>query len=177
MLEGGNVIYILSPEKARWVTVLPIDIASRIMVASYVWNITDLNVKCSDGSSENFKITLKDADLDRDSAKTEDFNVTRNGEAFDAERYRQFYSFLVGTNAEEFALDETIPNSAPMATVSYTDSYTGKTTTIDFYEYSPMKALIAVDGKSKFFCTKAFVDTLVENVHRIGTGEDYKTTW
>ena len=40
-----------------------------------------------------------------------------------------------------------------------------------------MKALIAVDGKSKFFCTKAFVDTLVENVHRIGTGEDYKTTW
>ena len=64
MLEGGNVIYILSPEKARWVTVLPIDIASRIMVASYVWNITDLDVKCSDGSSESFKITLKDADLD-----------------------------------------------------------------------------------------------------------------
>ena len=177
MLEGGNVIYVLSPDDAKWVTVLPIDIASKIMIASYVWNVSDLSVKCSSGDEESFHIALNDDSISISDAKAEDFTVTKNGKAFDTERYRQFYSFLVSTNAEEFALGEDIPDSEPMATLTYTDSYTGKTTTIDFYDYSSMKALIAVDGKSKFFCTKSYVNTLIENVKRINTGEDYKTTW
>ena len=52
-----------------------------------------------------------------------------------------------------------------------------KTVKIDFYENTTMTALIAVDGKSKYICSKAYVDTLVDNIKKIETGEDYVTTW
>ncbi len=175
MFENSNIIYIVDTENAKWSTVLPIDITSRIMVGSYVWNITDLSVKCSDGTSEEFVIEAKDENAEN--TKAADFNVTRNNNAFDSERYRQFYSFLINAAAEEFALEEKIPDSEPVVTVEYSDSYTRKKTKLEFYEYSNLTALIAVNGESKYFCAKSYVDTLLENVRRIETGEDYITTW
>lgn len=174
MFEDGNIIYIVDTEDARWSTVMPIDITSRIMIGSYVWNITDLSIKTAD-MSEEFVIEPKDESADNN--KAEYFNVIRNGETFDSERYRQFYGFLIDASAEEFALDAEIPDTAPAVTLEYTDSYMKKTIKIDFYENTALTALIAVDGKSKYTCTKSYVDTLIENIRRIGTGEDYITTW
>lgn len=176
MLEGGNVIYTIAEDNAKWISVMPVDIASRIMIAAYVWNVTELSAE-SGGEKVEFEIEQIDKSKDISEVKTEDFKVKKNGEDFDTERYRLFYSFLVSTNAEEFALGEEIPDSEPMAKLEYTDSFSGKTTTIEFYDYSVMKSLIVVDGKSKFFCTKSYVSTLEENIRRIGTGEDYVTSW
>ncbi|MCM1505875.1 MAG: DUF4340 domain-containing protein [Ruminococcus flavefaciens] len=174
MFEDGNIIYTVDTENAKWSTVMPIDITSRIMIGSYVWNITDMSVKTAD-MSEEFVIEPKDKNADN--TKAEDFSVTRNGEVFDSERYRQFYGFLINASAEEFALDAEIPDTAPAVTVEYTDSYMKKTIKIEFYENTALTMLIAVDGKSKYICSKSYVDTLIENIKRIGTGEDYITTW
>ncbi|MCQ2459291.1 MAG: DUF4340 domain-containing protein [Ruminococcus sp.] len=177
MFEGGNVIYIISESKAVWLSLKPVDIASRIMITSYVWNITDVNASSNDGTSESFVIKSLSPDKEKSELKTEDFAVTRNGEEFDTERYRKFYAFLVSGNLEEFADDAEIPDSEPLATVSYTDSYSKKTYTLDFYEDSVMRALIAVNGESRYYCSRAFVKTLTENIRRIETGEDFVTTW
>lgn len=174
MFEGGNIIYIVDTEDAKWCTVMPIDITSRIMIGSYVWNITELKVSTAD-TSEEFVIEAKDKSADNN--KAEYFNVTRNGETFDSERYRQFYGFLIDAAAEEFALDAPVPVTAPAVTVEYTDSYMKKSVKIDFYDNTALTTLIVVDGKSKYICAKSYVDTLIENVKRIGTGEDYITTW
>ncbi len=174
MFENGSIIYIVDTENAKWCTVMPIDITSRIMIGSYVWSVTDLSIKTAD-TVEEFVIEPKDKNAEN--SKATDFNVTRNGEPFDSERYRQFYSFLIDASAEEFALDAEIPNTAPAVSVEYTDSYLKKTTKIEFYDNTAMTMLIAVDGKSKYICSKSYVDTLIENIKRIGTGEDYITTW
>ena len=125
--------------------------------------------------SEEFVIEAKDKNAEN--TKADNFNVTRNGESFDSERYRQFYSFLISASAEEFALDAEIPDAEPLVSLEYTDSYMKKTVKIDFYENTTMTSLIAVDGKSKYICSKAYVDTLVDNIKKIETGEDYVTTW
>lgn len=174
MFENGSIIYIVDTENAKWCTVMPIDITSRIMIGSYVWSVTELSIKTAD-TSEEFVIEPKDKNAEN--TKADDFNVTRNGEIFDSERYRQFYSFLIDASAEEFALDAEIPDTAPVVSVEYTDSYLKKTTKIEFYDNTAMTMLIAVDGKSKYICSKSYVDTLVDNIKRIGTGEDYITTW
>ena len=176
MPEGGNMIYIVSADSAKWLTVTPMDICSRIMIASYVWNVTDLSVS-GGGESAEFSITPKDKDAVPESPTSDDFNVKNKGKEFDAERYRLFYSFLVTTNAEEFALDVPVPEGEPMASIKLTDSFTGKTTTYEFYEDTFMRSLIVVDGKSKYYCTKSYVDVLTENIRRISTGEDYITNW
>ena len=176
MLEGGKVIYIIDESSAKWLTVTPSDICSRIMIASYVWNITELSVN-GGGESAEFRIEPKDKDNFPDSPKSEDFNVTNNGKEFDAERYRLFYSFLISANAEEFALDAPVPSGEPEVSVTIKDEQMGRTMKYDFYEDTFMRSLIVIDGKSKYYCTKSYVDTLKENIKRISTGEDYITTW
>jgi len=177
MMENGKVIYIVSESSAKWLTVKPEDIMSRIMIASYVWNVRDLNVKCSDGSSAGFTVTPIDKNKALKDSKAEDFKVTKNGEEFDSERYRKFYAFLISANAEELAMDVPVPEGEPMAEITFKDSYDNKEYTYQFYDDSVMRALIAVNGEAKYYCTKSFVTTLIDNVKRLDTGEDYVTTW
>lgn len=176
MMDGGKVIYTLSEEDAKWLSVTPIDVVTKMMVNSYVWNITELSAKAG-GESAEFKISLKDGVSPEDSPSADDRIVTKDGKEFDTERYRQFYSFLINSNAEEFAMDAVIPDSEPVVSISFTDSYRNKTFTYDFYDDSMMRSLIVIDGTNKYYCTKSYVDTLIENIKRIDTDEDYITTW
>ena len=176
MLEGENTIYIILTENTPWLTVQPIDICSRMLVASYVWNVTELSASSGEYSAD-FTIAPKEGQELPESPKSEDFTVKNKGEEFDSERYRQFFAFVIDANAEEFALDAPVPSGEPMATVKVTDSYFKNTTTFEFYDDSLMRSLIVVNGESKYYCTKAYVNTLIENIKRIGTGEDYITNW
>lgn len=176
MIDGGNVIFIVSTENAVWTTVQPVDIISSMFIASYVWDISDLKLSAN-GKEYSFEISPVDAENTPDSPKAEDFNTTLNGEKFDSERYRKFYSFIISGNAEDLAIDEEIPDSEPLAELEYTDSYDKKKRKFTFYEYSPMTAIIAVDGKSKFFIAKSYVETLIENAEKLNTDEDFAETW
>lgn len=176
MLKGGNVIYIVSAENAKWLTVQPIDIASRIFIASYVWNITDLKVEC-EGENYEFVIKPKDPDNKPETLSSDDFVTTLNNAEFDTERYRQFYSFLISASAENFALDVEIPDSEPLASLEYTDSYTNETVKIDFYDYSNLTAQAVINGKSKFFVAKSYVTTLIGNAKKLNTDDEFITTW
>lgn len=177
MLKGGNVIYTVSAEGAVWGTVKPIDITSKILFGTYVWNISDMKIDCSGLDEIVFHAARKDGTEDKESLSSDDFNITKNGSVFDSERYRQFYAFLVQAAAEDFALGEAVPEGEPMVSIEFTDSYTGITQKVEFYDYSSLNALIVVDGESKFFCGKSYVETIIENAKRIDTGEDYLTTW
>ena len=133
MLEGGKVIDIISADSAKWLTVQPIDICSRLLITNYVWNITDLSVS-GGGVKYDFNISMKEDAEDPESPTASDFVVRKNGDVFDTERYRLFYSFLVSTNGEEFALGVPVPEGEPAASIKIKDSYSGKTTTFDFYD-------------------------------------------
>lgn len=176
MLEGGNVIFILTTEKAVWTTVQPVDIASTMFIASYVWNITDLKFSAG-GKEYSFEISPVDPENEPESPRASDFNTMLNGKEFDTERYRQFYSFIISGNAESFAFEEELPSGEPMAELQYTDSYDNKKRTFEFYDYSAMTAIIAVDGQSKFFIAKSYVETLIDNAEKLDSDEDFIKTW
>ena len=177
MLEKGKVIYILSETNAQWLTVMPNEISSRIMIASYVWNVRDLSVRCNDGSSAVFTAEPTDAEKETKDLKAEDFKVTLNGEEFDAERYRKFYAFVIDANAEELAIDVPAPEGEPMAEITFTDSYDNKKYTYQFYDDSMMKVLVTVNGEPRYYTSKAFVNTLMGNIKKLDTGEEFVTTW
>ena len=176
MLEGDNVIYIIPEDRAPWLGVQPIDVATRMLITSYVWNITDMTVS---GGGEKAEFVIKPSDPDNapENPKSEDFKVTLNGSEFDSERYRKLYAFINSSNAEEFALGVPVPEGEPQATIKYYDSYRGKTETYDFYDDSVMRSLIVVNGESKYYCTKSFVSVLLDNIRRLESDEDFVTTW
>ncbi|MBR2284756.1 MAG: DUF4340 domain-containing protein [Ruminococcus sp.] len=176
MLEGRNTIYIISTDTAKWATVMPVDIASRIFIGSYVWDVTELSMT-ADGRTDEFVIERIDPDEEKSSLSSSDFSVTRNGISFDSERYRVFYSYLIKAAAEDFAFEEEYPGGEPLAEISISDKYTGETTKIEFFEYSNLTALIAVDGESKFFISRSYVDTLIANAKRLDTDEELVMNW
>lgn len=177
MLEGTNVIYIVSDEDAKWASVDPIQIASKIIFGTFVWNITDMKITGKDFDDVEFKLTKINNENSGSNVSAEDYSVVKNGEEFESERFRLFYQFLLQSSAEEFALDVPVPDTEPIASISYTESYDGTTKTVEFYEYSALSTLIVVDGESKYLCSKSYAETIPENVKKLDTGEDFTLTW
>ncbi|MBE6862519.1 MAG: DUF4340 domain-containing protein [Ruminococcus sp.] len=178
MLEGTDIIYILSAETAKWGVIEPIDVTSRFVMGTYVWYISDMKLSGKDIETAEIKVTPKEnEESENSSSKSDGYTVTSNGEVVDSEHFREFYALLIKAAAEEFALDTPVPDEEPILAITYTESYGNTTQTIEFYEYSPLKALIVIDGESKYFCAKSFAETMAGNVERIGTGEAYVETW
>lgn len=175
MLEGGNTIYTISPDKAKWVTFMPVDIASRIVFGSYVWNIDTITISDNQGDKADFEIKPLDTTKDRYSLHTEDFEVKKNGAAFDGERYRKLISYLIDINGESFAFDEPKPTGKPMLSVKLKDGYLNEEHTYEFYDHSMMNVLIVVDGESRFYGSKKTVNDLIENLKKIDSGEEFIT--
>lgn len=176
MFEDGSVIYTLSDDNAPWMTVTPVDIASRIMIGNTVWNITDLSVSLSTGEKAEFSLAPIDPSKEKNDS-SEDFTAKLNGEDIQYERFRLFYKLLVSANAEDMAFDEKVPDKKPIVSLEYTDGYLDRTYKFEFYEYSPMTVLVTVNGECRFFGSRAYADTLIENVRRLETGEEFITTW
>lgn len=176
MFEGGNVIYVLDADKAPWVTVKPVDITSMIMVGNTVWNITDLSISLSTGEKDVFKLMPIDPAKENNNS-SEDFTAQLNGKQIDYERFRLFYKYLISANAEDLAFEEKLPDSEPMVVLEYRDGYIDRKYKFEFYEYSPMTVLVAVNGECRFFGSRSYVDNLMENVRRLETGEEFLTTW
>ena len=167
-VEGAeNIIYGISEEKLKWVYVQPIDISSKILMNSYVWDIGSLKVEAPGKETMEFVGTGSSKD---------DYKVTKNGKECDTERYRQFYAFLIKAYGEEFAFDEQ-PKGDPMLTVTYKEQKSEKGKTISFYDAGNTKSLIVIDGKPAFKCRKSFVEAVLSNIDIFDTDKDFATTW
>lgn len=168
MLDGNNIIYKVSTDSAVWGTLQLVDFTSKTVFGSNVWDIEKMTI-----SAQGYDDIVFDCEGD----SKENFEVEKNGEEFETERFRLFYSFLITAPGEEFALDREIPDKEPAVSVSVSDEYLEKTYTVQFYDDTALRSLIAVDGECRYICSKSYVDTLLENIGRIDTGEEYIKTW
>jgi len=169
MLEGGNVIYIVSAENAVWGTISIIDFTSYLVYSSMVWDIRTMTVTGRDFDTVIFEGEGTD--------KT-NYVLTKNGEAFDNERFRLFYSFLLSTAAEDVAYDKPIPNGKPLVRIEIKDAKLDRGAQyIEYYEDTLFTCLFVINGETKYTCSKSYVDTLIGNIRRIHTGEAYVTKW
>lgn len=91
-VEGAeNIVYGISNEKLTWAYVQPIDISSKILMDSYVWDIGSLKIEAAGKETMEFVGT---------GSSKKDYKVTKNGKDCDTERYRQFYAFLIKAYGE-----------------------------------------------------------------------------
>ena len=168
MLDGNNVIYKVSAESAVWGTVQLVDFTSKIVFGSNVWDIDAMTVSGKDYDTIEFEC---------EGSSKEDFTVKKDGKDFEMERFRLFYAFLISAPGEEFAIGKTVPDTEPSASITVKDSYLEQTYTVEFYDDTALRSLIVIDGECRYICSSSYVDTLLDNIGRITTGEEYVTTW
>ncbi|MGN0631447.1 MAG: DUF4340 domain-containing protein [Ruminococcus sp.] len=167
MLEGVNAVYAMTEEKCVWATAEPTDIASSLVLATYVWDIDKLTLKAE--GQEDMEFVVKGEDK-------ETAEVTLGGKSTDSERYRQFYTFLLKTTAEGTAIGEK-PTGEPEAVLYFKTKNGKKEQEIAFYRQDSYNCLITINGVSSFKCRSSFIDVLKENMELYGTDNDFIQTW
>jgi hypothetical protein len=165
-LDCVNGIYKVSEDNMVWATTTPTNIASKLVIASYVWDIGSLHVSVED---QTFDFTVTGSSQD-------DAVVTLNGESTDSERYRQFYSFLLNTSAETIDLTQEAQGDA-LATISFETQDGSFSRELCFYAIDDYTCLITVNGKSAYTCRRSYLDTLLRNMEKYDTEEDFATNW
>ncbi len=167
MYGENDVIYAISAENLLWASLKPSDITSKMIFGTYVWDIGRLEIKLDNGEMVSFEGRGSSA---------EDYTVTKNGNKADAQRFRNFYTFLLKTSAEDFAYGEEV-SGVPVALIEL-ETQDGKTKqTIEFYKTDSKKALISVNGVVSFKCRMAYVDLLIDNLAKFDTDEEFVMNW
>ncbi len=167
MFDENDVIYAISADSILWADLEPGDITSKMIFGTYVWDIGTLEIDVKDGEKISFK---------GNGTSSDDYKVTKNGEECDTERFRNFYTFLLKTSAEDFVIDEE-PNGNPIVSISLETQDKKTSQTIEFYQADGKKALISVNGIPCFKCRMSYVDLLIDNMEKFDTDEDFVMNW
>lgn len=165
-LDGVDAIYQFTAENLPWVTVTPTDIASKLVFSTYVWDIGNLKVRAGD---QQLDFTVK-------ATNAEDAVVQVNGKDTDAERYRQFYTFLLNTTAENIDW-KTEPSGTPQAEILIATRDGKFRREFAIYVQDDFTCLITVDGKPAYTCRKSYLDVLTKNIGVYDSNEEFTLTW
>ncbi len=167
--EGGSVIYGITAESAVWATTKPENIVSQNIIASMVWDLTILDVKCGD------KELLFEGN---GSGASDTYTITKNGVACDQERFRLFYKFLLSIYGEEMCFDEALPEGDPAASVRVLTKDGEEDYTVSFYALTDLTMMVAVDGIPTYKIRTSMLDALEHNMDIFDNlDEEFTTTW
>jgi hypothetical protein len=171
MLSSVNCIYGFSADATIYDDVVPSSISSKNILDLYVWDVSHL--VCEAGG--------KKLEFEGEGTDADDFVLTLNGKKYEnTERYRQFYSFLLQTKAEDLIIEEieTPAESKRIAALTVEKSDGKRSYQIDFYDAEGMKAYIAINGRITFRCRKSYVDVLQHNIEIFEEdSEEFTTRW
>ena len=106
----------------------------------------------------------------------DNYQVTLNGTACDRERFRLFYSFILNASAEQVVLNETAQGD-PLATITLKLQNGGAERVVSFYQKDDFTCLISINGESAYTCRLSFVQTMIQNMKRFSTDEEFVTSW
>ena len=170
-LDTVKCIYGFSADATIYDNVVAEDITSKNIIAYYVWDVGHL--VCEGGG--------KKLDFEGMGSSAEDYVLKLNGKSYEnLERYRQFYSFLLQTKAEDLVIEKVaLPDeSKKRASISVKFQKIDRGTKVDFYESDGLKVLIAIDGEVRFRCRKSYVDVLLRNIEIFeDESQAFTTTW
>lgn len=167
MLDDIDIIYAVSAENLCWATLMPGDITSRMIFGTYVWDVGRLEVDVNGGEKVKFIGSGTDE---------KNYQVTKNGEKCDAERFRSFYKFLLKTSGEDFVIDEK-PQGEPTVSITLETQDNNTLQTVKFYKAEGKKSFIAVNDVPCFKCRTAYVDLLIENLSKFDSNDDFVMNW
>lgn len=154
MLEGRNVVYVVSDDSLPWITVDINKVFSSLTVLPYIDNVEEIEVSV-DGKTYLFKTEGEDDDL----------TATVNGNAISTDNYRKIYQYLLSAPAEEINFDkETGPE---IARITYRYRDVDQEEVVRFLKVSDRRCVLSVNGEESFLTRTVYLDRLAQNMELI----------
>ena len=154
MLDGRNVVYVVSDESLPWITVDINKVFSSLTILPYIDKVSEVEVTLN-GETYLFESEGEDDDL----------KATVNGQALTLDNYRKMYQYLLSAPAEEINFNkETGPEIASI-TYRYRDS--DKEDVVRFLKVSDRRCVLSLNGDEAFLTRMAYIDRLETNLEKI----------
>ncbi len=164
-----DIIYCFSKESIPWLEIQPLDIASSLVFGTYFYDIGKMTVEADGHNTLEFVTEGTD---------NEDFSVKLNGNEYDTERFKQFYQYIINTQAEEIYLEE--PDEDKLIcriSIERNDEFDDET--VEFYQGDDKSVIIKHNGVTSFVnrINYDYVNVLLDNIDRVDTDEEFVTVW
>lgn len=167
--EGIDVIYCFTKDSLPWIDMQPLDIASSLVFGTYFYDIGTMTVEAEGHETLEFETTGIDED---------DFKVKLNGNDYDTERFKDFYQYLISTQAEEIYMEDPAESDLICkVTIKRNDEFDDET--VEFYKGEDKTIIIKHNGVTSFInrINYDYTNVLLENIDKAETDEDFSQTW
>lgn len=154
MLDGRNVVYVVSDDSIPWISVDINKVFSSLMVLPYIDKIAEVEVTI------NGKTYLFEEEGEED-----DLTATVNGQDITLDNYRKMYQFFLSAPAEE--LNYTQETGPEIARITYRYRDTDKEDIIRFLKVSDRRCVLSVNGDESFLTRTVYLDRLQSNLDLI----------
>ncbi len=162
-VEGIDIIYVFDTSLLPWLTVKPLDITTTMFTSNYVYDLTSLDITTADDKLD-FEITGSSAD---------DFAVTLDGKAADADAFKNFYQFILRAPSTDVYFEET--TDKPVLTIDIKTTSGGDL--IEFIPSDNRQSIIRLNGKVTYKCATAYVDRFISNIDLYKNGQEIVANW
>lgn len=164
-----DIIYAFSKDSLPWLDMQPLDIASSLVFGTYFYDIAEMTVT-ADGH-DTLEFTTEGTDSD-------DFTVKLGGEDYDTDRFKEFYQFLIKTQAEEIYMED--PDESDLicsVEIKRNDEFDDET--VEFYRGDNKNVIIKHNGVTSFInkINYDYVNVLLDNIDRVSTDEEFVQIW
>ena len=154
MLDGRNVVYVVSDDSIPWISVDINKVFSSLTVLPYIDKIAEVEVTI------NGKTYLFEEEGEED-----DLTATVNGQDITLDNYRKMYQFFLSAPAEE--LNYTQETGPEIARITYRYRDTDKEDIIRFLKVSDRRCVLSVNGDESFLTRTVYLDRLQSNLDLI----------
>ncbi len=168
--DDTDIIYCFNKESLPWIDMKPLDIASSLVVGTYFNDIGKLTIETEGHDKLEFVTSGSDEE--------ENFAVTLNGQEYDIERFKEFYKFIINTQAEEIYMEE--PDADKLICslkIERNDEFEDET--VEFYQGEDKTVIIKHNGVTSFInkINYDYVNVLLKNIDKVNTDEEFITVW
>ena len=154
MLDGRDVVYVVSDESIPWITVDINKVFSSLTILPYIDKVSEVEVTLN-GETYLFESEGEDDDL----------AATVNGKALTLDNYRKMYQYLLSAPAEEINFDKETGPEIARITYRYRDS--DKEDIVRFLKVSDRRCVLSLNGDEAFLTRMAYIDRLETNLEKI----------
>ena len=162
-VEGIDIIYGFTTDLLPWLTVKPLDITTSMFTSNYVYDLTSIDITAAD-KKYDFEIAGSSAD---------DFAVTLNGQATDADAFKNLYQFILRAPSADVYFEET--TKKPTLTVDIKTKNGGDL--IEFIPSDNRQSIIRLNGKVTYVCATAYVERFISNLELYENGQEIVASW
>ena len=163
--EGRDVLYQFNEQALPWLTLVPTDITSSMIVSTNIYELSKIEITTPDKS---FTYDLTGADKDT-------FVAKKNGVTLNADKFRSFYQYILRTSGESLWLEDPatqVPDTKIVFTLK-----NGATQTLEFYNTTARQSIIKYNGKTMFKCRTSYVERLLQNITVLDDNGDIVQNW